>query len=137
MNNKMNYLLIIKNAGLIYILATLVNIGFYYIAMFLGGFKDLTNTPIATFGIMQLIISSFVFTILGTIIYMLCHLFYKRNPNKLFSILGYTFLILMIVSPLILPINNIEKIYFELSHIVLGVPFIEYMRASYLPKVIV
>ena len=134
MKNKLNILEIAKNAAIVYITSTIINIVLYYLFSALGGFSNLANTPIASFGPLQIATSSLIFSVIGAVVFALVYEFKTNNPAQLYKILGYGFIIVMAIPIFTMNIDTIDKIYFELSHLVLGVPFIEYLTKKYTPN---
>lgn len=129
---KPNLPLIFKNAFIIYLVATTINLVILFIAQSMG--FSLKGTSYESFSPVVLYASSFVFSLIGTIVFFLVYRFVKKQPAKLYRILGYSFLILNALPLLGFGIGNLEKIYFEVAHLVLGVPFIEYMIRGYHTK---
>jgi hypothetical protein len=129
MKNSLNLQLIAKNALIIYLAGTAVNLVIYYITTQIGGFG---NTDFEKLNGASVVGSSFVFAILGAVVFGLAHKFYKANPALLYRVLGYGFLGLYAIVVLTIPgFSNLGKLYFEVGHLVLGVPFIEFMIRGY------
>ncbi len=122
---------IIKNALIIYLVATIVNVVLYFITQAMGGFGNLKDTGLEMFSPVVLFVGSFVYSLLGTVVFALTQKFYLKNSTRLFRILGYGLIVISIFSPMAYKLGILEILYFEVSHLVLGVPFIEYMIRGY------
>jgi hypothetical protein len=115
---------ILKNAFIIYLVATTVNLVIYYIAIGMG--FTLKGSQYESFNPIVLYVSSFVFSTLGTIAFLLCRKFFGKNANTTFTTLGLLFIIFFGI-PLFSTLKGLELLYFEVSHLVLGLPFIYFM----------
>jgi hypothetical protein len=124
MTTKTSLTTVLKNAFIIYLVATTVNLVLYYIALGMG--FTLKGTQYESFSPAILYISSLVFTILGTVAYLLSHKFLGKNANTTFATLGLVFIVIFAI-PLFSTLKGLELAYFEVSHLVLGLPFIYYM----------
>jgi Family of unknown function (DUF6069) len=123
---NLNYIEIAKRAGIIYLGATITNALLYIIGQKALGLSY-AGSQFASYSLVQLFVSSLVFTLLGVIGFVLCHQFYKQNPHLAFKVLGYIFIVVMAFPLAVSDASLIGKLYFELGHLILGVSFIEFM----------
>jgi Family of unknown function (DUF6069) len=136
MKSKLNILEVLKNTAIVYLSSTIVNIILYFIFLTFGGFRSLVNTPIANFGPLQIATSSLIFSILGAVVFLIVYQFKTNKPTKLYKFLGYGFILIMAIPVFTMNIDTIDKVYFEISHLVLGIPFIEFLTKKHASVVV-
>jgi hypothetical protein len=124
---KISVSTILKNAFIIYLVATTVNLVIYYIALGMG--FTLKGTQYESFNPIVLYVASFIFSTLGTIVFLICRKFFGKNANMTFTTLGLLFIVFFGI-PLFSTIKGLELLYFEMSHLILGIPFIYFMVKS-------
>jgi Family of unknown function (DUF6069) len=116
---------ILRNAFIIYLTATTVNLVIYFIALSLG--FSLKGTQYEAFNPVVLYGSSFAFSVLGTLVFIFCRRLFQKNSDTIFSILGIIFIFFAGFPLLGQNLGTLELVYFEVSHLVLGFPFIYFM----------
>ena len=109
---------------------------FYFGKFILKGFSNDIITPnFQSLSIINIITSPILFTILGTIVFVLLVLFTKK-PQRNLKIAGYGFYLFMFPGPIFL--NNattVDKLLLEIMHAIVAILFIETMTKAY-PKIV-
>ena len=109
---------------------------FYFGKFILKGFSDDIRTPnFQSLSVINIITSPTLFTILGTIVFVLLALFTKK-PKKNLKIAGYGFYLFMLPGPLgLVNATTLDKLLLEVMHAIVAILFIETMTKAY-PKIV-